>query len=350
MWGEAHVSLYIGDALFWIEDSEGDVCPVKIPDFIYNPQSNARVVSSRGMIEKGWEIDFYGDELATYTDTDIDLSYRFNIHDINGLSQMIVSDIPDGPDYDKFRGLALTEIPPEVLVRRSDGQDDLESAHPNDASKPSHDASSCEPQTFALGPRQSLKTLWHLRLCHVREKSMDKTKDHPGTIGLHWSKTDKLGNCHSCPAGKAKVFPKKKQTDTPVLSNKGDRIHSDTSGKLSVASKHGALYTHTLVDNASRTAFAKGMIKKSDLTTIVEDFIVDETVGDNADMVVKEIMCDGDRSNYASKQFNDMLKKRHFLTTQKTLMLVFYIFGFYMIMLVLTIIVLLLLYCFDFMP
>ena len=28
-------------------------------------------------------------------------------------------------------------------------------------------------------------------------------------------------------------------------------------------------------------------------------------------MVVKEIMCDGDRSNYASKQFNDMLKKRH---------------------------------------
>ena len=40
----------------------------------------------------------------------------------------------------------------------------------------------------------------------------------------------------------------------------------------------------------------------------------------------------------------------YFLTTQKTLMLVFYIFGFYMIMLVLTIIVLLLLYCFDFMP
>ena len=110
----AHVSLYIGDALFWIEDSEGDVCPVKFPDFIYNPQSNARVVSSRGMIEKGWDIDFYGDELATYTDADIDLSYRFNIHDINGLSQMIVSDIPDGPDYDKGRGrfllLKLEEI------------------------------------------------------------------------------------------------------------------------------------------------------------------------------------------------------------------------------------------------
>ncbi len=40
----------------------------------------------------------------------------------------------------------------------------------------------------------------------------------------------------------------------------------------------------------------------------------------------------------------------YFLTTQNTLMLVFYIFGFYMIMLILTIIVLLLLYCFDFMP
>ena len=31
-------------------------------------------------------------------------------------------------------------------------------------------------------------------------------------------------------------------------------------------------------------------------------------------------------------------------------MLVFYIFGFYMILLILTIIVLLMLYCFDFMP
>jgi len=40
----------------------------------------------------------------------------------------------------------------------------------------------------------------------------------------------------------------------------------------------------------------------------------------------------------------------YFLTTQKSLMLVFYIFGFYMILLILTVIVLLMLYCFDFMP
>ena len=31
-------------------------------------------------------------------------------------------------------------------------------------------------------------------------------------------------------------------------------------------------------------------------------------------------------------------------------MLVFYIFGFYMILLIMTVVVLLLLYCFDFMP
>jgi len=40
----------------------------------------------------------------------------------------------------------------------------------------------------------------------------------------------------------------------------------------------------------------------------------------------------------------------YFLTSQKSLMLVFYIFGFYMILLILTVIVLLMLYCFDFMP
>jgi len=40
----------------------------------------------------------------------------------------------------------------------------------------------------------------------------------------------------------------------------------------------------------------------------------------------------------------------YFLTTQKSLMLVFYIFGFYMILLILTVIVLLMLYCLDFMP
>lgn len=40
----------------------------------------------------------------------------------------------------------------------------------------------------------------------------------------------------------------------------------------------------------------------------------------------------------------------YFLTSQKSLMLVFYIFGFYMILLILTVIVLLMLYCLDFMP
>ena len=56
------------------------------------------------------------------------------------------------------------------------------------------------------------------------------------------------------------------------------------------------------------------------------------------------------RYNWSCQNHPAKILVYYFLTTQKSLMLVFYIFGFYMILLILTVIVLLMLYCFDFMP
>ena len=57
------------------------------------------------------------------------------------------------------------------------------------------------------------------------------------------------------------------------------------------------------------------------------------------------------QTGYNSKLPNNPAKILvYFLTSQKSLMLVFYMLGFYMILLILTVIVLLMLYCLDVMP
>ena len=47
---------------------------------------------------------------------------------------MVLTNIPDDAVYDAYRGKSLTDIPADVLIRRSDGQDDLESMNPNEES------------------------------------------------------------------------------------------------------------------------------------------------------------------------------------------------------------------------
>ena len=82
---------------------------------------------------------------------------------------------------------------------------------------------------------------------------------------------------------------------------------SDTSGKITIPSIGGAQYTYVILDSATRTGFGGGLIRKSDITPVTDKMIRTELTGDNANTVIKEFKTDGDRSNYNSKKYNDML-------------------------------------------
>ena len=122
--------------------------------------------------------------------------------------------------------------------------------------------------------------------------------------------TDALPVCESCPAGKAKQAPVKKVSEQSVKLHKGDLMYSDTSGKLAVPSTKGARYTHTVVDSHSRMGFPCGLIRKSDITAVEDNLYGSISVGTNHDLVVKEVLTDGDRSNYNSVKYKSMLAKR----------------------------------------
>ena len=140
---------------------------------------------------------------------------------------------------------------------------------------------------------------------------MEVTKANPRVHGLDWPRDSTLCVCPSCTAGKAKVHRKIKVSLHSVKSLKGELVYSDMSGKIAVPSKHGAVHSHTLIDSHSRMQFEVGVTKKSELTDIIEDWLESVCVGDNADMVVKEILVDGDRSNYKSQKFQKMLQVHH---------------------------------------
>ena len=166
-------------------------------------------------------------------------------------------------------------------------------------------------EVHIVSPKMGRKEHAHHVMMHVGEDVMDKTLAHHATMDLKWHKDERLGTCHDCPAGKAKQLPVKKRSAGSVKPNKGDRAHSDMSGKLGFVSPGGAKYTHTIIENTSRAGWVCGMRRKSELAAVIENWICDSAVGVNADVKLKELMCDNDQSNYKAKRLNNMLKKRH---------------------------------------
>ena len=102
-------------------------------------------------------------------------------------------------------------------------------------------------------------SLWHHRLMHASEQTMDRTISHPGTKGMHWDRKERIGICHDCPAGKARQQPVKDSSAGTLKENPGDRLHADASGKLAVSTFGGANYQHLLVENRTRMMWGKGM-------------------------------------------------------------------------------------------
>ena len=53
--------------------------------------------------------------------------------------------------------------------------------------------------------------------------------------------------------------------------------------------------------------FPCGLLRKSHITPVIDNWLTSSKTGINADMQYKRFMCDGDRSNYNSGKFTSML-------------------------------------------
>ena len=288
----------IGTTVYFVTDEEGDVCPLRNTDVIYDPKSTARIKSARKMADNGWDLQLFRKtgtyDLAILRDEDGDHIVTLPIHNINDLSQMVTCTCPDDPSYDEWRLQLLTAVPEHLLSEA------VTTKHCED----------CIPTVNALHPRDHEKTLWHLRMGHLGDRILDMTRAHHAVTDLNWPENQKLSVCPSCAAGKARAAPVKKATDTPVLATKGERMYSDTSGKLSVPSKGGGRYTATILDDHSRTTHVTGLVKKSHVTDWTDAWFDEAKTGDNADIIFKGMMTDGDPSNYGTPRYKSMLNKR----------------------------------------
>ena len=308
MWGEEHTPTYIGDTLYWIDDVDGNPVPLKCSDTVFDPKANARVVSAIGtMVARGWILDMTNSKTATLPEFDEFGDVVLPIQHINDITQFITNSCPSGEDFSMYHGKALHRLPTPLANLTASYGTVYNSAgvvHPPRGSVP-------PGEVRALTSRQSTKTLWHLRMGHAESRTMDKTRSHPGTSGLDWNKDDTLAVCHSCPAGKAKAQPVSKNTNVDRSKiTKGSRWCSDTSGKLSVPSLQGAKYTHTMVDFHTSKTIVTGLKTKPQITPVIAHALDNVAVGVNASIVVKELMCDGDRSNYKTAKFDKMLSDR----------------------------------------
>ena len=139
---------------------------------------------------------------------------------------------------------------------------------------------------------------------------MDATKEHPDAEGLDWGKTERLGVCHSCPAGKAVKLHVPNSSAGNLKAQKGERIHADCSGKLTTRSPGGANYVHYLVENTTRLNNVSGIMRAPGVTEVIERWIDASTVGVNAGGQVRQLLTDQDPKSYGSDHHQERMRRR----------------------------------------
>jgi hypothetical protein len=355
VWGQAESPQYIGTTVYWTADTEGIIRPLRKSNVLFDPRSNARLASGRRMVRDGVKIDLYDKEIATFTMADGG-TFDVDIHNVNDLSQIILSSPPEehahehlthivgdeksdeedpcnGPEshvtanvededtqletdadalygYETFHGFPQGSATLDDIISSSAGLEGW-SNYGNELIQESstHSMARTIAQVSMVHPTISRKSLMHHRLMHTGEANMEDTKKHPRYGGVRWTAKDPLSTCQSCPSGKAKSTKQSKAVLMPVRPVIGDRFFSDTSGKLRVKSLANAQYTHLMSDCHSRMNWAVGLVQKSDVTPVIDAWLSNVSTGEHIDFRVKEMLTDGDRSNYATPKFTAMLAK-----------------------------------------
>jgi hypothetical protein len=160
--------------------------------------------------------------------------------------------------------------------------------------------------------------LWHKRLGHVNKQKIKDMKAKGIVHGLEReSIKDVSGSCESCLEMKS-VRLKFNKHDRLRANGKLELIHSDICGPMRVASKGGALYVLTFMDDFSR---------KSDVFLLKRKSEVFETFLDYKAKVEKESGCcikvirTDNGGEFCNQKMDDYLRKagiKHELTTAYT--------------------------------
>lgn len=132
-------------------------------------------------------------------------------------------------------------------------------------------------------------TVWHRRLAHLGEtdvKKMEKLAE-----GVKIRQGSNLGICGNCMAGKQHRTPSHEQA---LRAKKpGELVHSDTSGKITPATKEGFNYYGIFIDDATRMSYLAPMKTNSSAEMLKHLKLFAATMERELGAKIKRIRTDG---------------------------------------------------------
>ena len=159
--------------------------------------------------------------------------------------------------------------------------------------------------------------LWHRRLGHVCNGSLQKMVNQNLVRGLDNVKVNENEICHDCAAGKMHRSPFPIH-DYSEPRKKFELIHSDVCGKLTPESVGGASYIVTFIDDATRYCWIYALKSKDEVFAKFKEWkIMIET---QFETKIKNLKTDNG-GEYCSNEFENFLKVhgiRHLKTIPKT--------------------------------
>ena len=152
--------------------------------------------------------------------------------------------------------------------------------------------------------------LWHLRLGHTPLKTLLKMES--AVEGLPKLRKENMALCEGCVKGKMHLHSHLK-LKTRNQWKLGELVHTDMEGPMPTPSKSGKRYFITFIENNSGHVWLKFTKHKSEALQAFKDYVawMENLTGNKVKQVesLKVLRSDND-SNYCSKDFGDLLKKR----------------------------------------
>ena len=152
-----------------------------------------------------------------------------------------------------------------------------------------------------------MSRLWHMRLGHAGEKSL-QTLAMQGL--LKGAKTCKLDFCEQCVLGKQKRV----KFGTAIHNTEGilDYIHTDVWGPNKTASLGGKHYFVTFVDDFSRRVWVYTMKSKDE---VFETFLVLKKMVENQTGRKIKVLRSDNGTKYQNDQFSISVRRKAYLGT-----------------------------------
>lgn len=256
-----------------------------ITDVIYVPDIAANLLSVSKMTEMDLVVVFDKDKCRIYDKTECKIkgNYKVSASNVDGVYRLDQSMQPSSPQK------------PEVAATTLEDK-----------------ATKGTPEFAALSVTKVTRDVWHRRLGHLSQASMEMLKNGLAD-GISFNDDEQVQHCIPCIKGKQarKAFPKGKARRA---QDKLELIHSDVCGPMSVNSWGGKRYLLTFTDDFSRKSFSYLLKSKAETMSAFIEF--KRLVENQTDLKIKRLRTDNGRE-YCNKAFNRFLR-RHGIVHETT--------------------------------